>query len=588
MIRLDMSEFAKPDSYERLIGTHWQPGVLTDPVRSQPFSLVLLDEIEKSSLNVFDLCLQLFDAGRLTDGKGITADFRRTLIIVTTNVGAVVSRKGAVGFVESAAAAPDRGDAIHAERELSMVFRPEFLNRFDHIVRFRPLDEQVVARIAERELRKVLERSGIRRRGLTLDVDPSLLALLLREGYSPTFGARPLKRAVERKVLLPVAWALARGEASRGSTMRLSAVSGQVRVSIAPPEAQHAEQEAPAIDELQERGDLRHASALMLAEVDELVEAFAPMQSRLSARLIESSSPGFYSDPSRSRAVLDEIYRLDGARREVHEVQAAIAAFDERMHRGVRDERELAVLNRRARTLEGRLDHVRFIVSCDDLEALGDAYVTITRLRSKEPSLDGVFRLAGMYRAFAERRGLTCEVVDDRADEPSGEETVSLLVSGCGAYALLHGESGLHKFRDGGSPRDVRETVRVLVQGLPLAAPNPPADAVSIEVRKTARPGRLVRAVTLEVRLLHRASKTSLRADCDGSRDWALERLMPLLFVRVAESSTNEGREDQLVRRYSLGPNQRVRDIRTGYSTGRLDRVLRGDIERFLTGHRRR
>ncbi len=586
MIRLDMSEFAKADSYERLIGTYSQPGVLTDPVRSQPFSLVLLDEIEKSHLNVFDLCLQLFDAGRLTDGKGLTADFRRTIIILTTNVGATIARTGTVGFMESRAESPEREEALHAERELAMAFRPEFLNRLDHVVRFRPLEEQVVARIAERELRRVLERSGIRRRGLVLDVDPSLLALLLREGYSRAFGARPLKRAVERKVLLPVAWALARGDAAPGSTVRLAAVSGQVRISIAAPEAQQRDG-AHDLADGGDIGELRDQAEEMHEEIDRLVEAFAPMQARLSARLMESASPGFYGDPERSRAVLDEIYRLDGARREVEEVRAAMAGFAERVRRRVRDGRELAGLQRQARTLEGRLDHVEFIVSCEDLEALGDAYVTMTRLQSKDPSLQGVARLAGMYRAFTERRGLTCEVVDDRVDAESGEDSITLLVSGCGAHALLAGESGLHRFRDGLPPRDVLEAVRVAVLPMPPAVPNFPAEAVSIETRSVARPGRLMRAVTLELRLFHRPTKIALRAACDGSREWALERILPLFFASIRQATTPPPVEERLVRRYQLGPSPRVRDLRTGYATGRLERVLRGDIEMFVTGHRR-
>ncbi len=587
MIRLDMSEFAKADSYERLIGTYSQPGVLTDPVRSQPFSLVLLDEIEKSHLNVFDLCLQLFDAGRLTDGKGLTADFRRTIIILTTNVGATIARTGTVGFMESRTESPEREEALHAERELAMAFRPEFLNRLDHVVRFRPLEEQVVARIAERELRRVLERSGIRRRGLVLDVDPSLLALLLREGYSRAFGARPLKRAVERKVLLPVAWALARGDAAPGSTVRLAAVSGQVRISIAAPEAPHRDG-APDLPEVNGGiDDLREQAEKMHDEIDGLVEAFSPMQTRLSARVLESASPGFYGDPERSRAVLDEIYRLDGARREVEAVRAAIAGFAERVRRRVRDSRELAALNRQARTLEGRLDHVAFIVSCEDLEALGDAYLTMTRLQNKDQSLQAVARLAGMYRAFTERRGLTCEVVDDRVDPESGEDSITLLVSGCGAHALLAGESGLHRFRDGLPPRDVLEAVRVAVLPMPPAVPNFPADAVSIEARSVARPGRLMRAVTLELRLFHRPTKIALRAACDGSREWALERILPLFFASIRQATTPPPVEERLVRRYQLGPSPRVRDLRTGYATGRLERVLRGDIEMFVTGHRR-
>ncbi|HJT76477.1 MAG TPA: AAA family ATPase, partial [Gemmataceae bacterium] len=230
MIRLDMSEYATYDAYERLIGRGTQPGTLTSLVRDRPFSVVLLDEIEKSHFNIFDLCLQVFDAGRLTDAQGRTADFRRTIIIMTSNAGAAISRAAPVGFGREAPPPPDREAVL---RELGRWFRPEFLNRIDRVVNFRPLAEETAANIARREVARVLERSGITRRKLVVDVDPAVFPLLLREGYSLAFGARPLKRTVERLVLLPVAQTITAGQVPAGSVLRLLARGSRVEVEVA-------------------------------------------------------------------------------------------------------------------------------------------------------------------------------------------------------------------------------------------------------------------------------------------------------------------------------------------------------------------
>ena len=266
MTRLDMSEYATYEAYERLIGRGSTPGLLTATVRERPFSVLLLDEIEKAHLNVFDLCLQIFDAGRLTDSQGRTADFRRSIIILTSNVGSRVAQEAPVGFGR-AVPPPDPSATL---RELGRVFRPEFLNRLDRIVTFRPLSAETAEKIARRELARVMERSGIARRRLSVDVDPAVLPLLLREGYTPAYGARPLKRTVERLVLLPLARAIAAGEAAAGALLRLVARRGRIEVEVVGPEPPDgAVVEAPPPPRavpLQER-----AARLRLAKIETVV-----------------------------------------------------------------------------------------------------------------------------------------------------------------------------------------------------------------------------------------------------------------------------------------------------------------------------
>jgi ATP-dependent Clp protease ATP-binding subunit ClpA len=213
-----MSEYATYDSYERLIGQFEKPGLLTGPIKNRPFTLVLLDEIEKAHYNVFDLCLQIFDAGRLTDAQGAVANFRHTMFVMTSNVGAARLAESPMGFGPEQVVAL-QGRAL--DKELRRHFRPEFLNRLDRIVPFRALSEASVREIARRELDKALLRSGLKRRRMQVEVSAEVEKLLFAEGYSPLYGAREMKRTIEKRALQPLAKALAEGTYPAGASLKL-------------------------------------------------------------------------------------------------------------------------------------------------------------------------------------------------------------------------------------------------------------------------------------------------------------------------------------------------------------------------------
>ena len=227
LLRLDLSEYRDYESFEKLIGGTWrhrEEGRLTGKVREQPFSVILLDEIEKAHSNIFDLFLQVFDDGRLTDAQGRKADFRHTIIIMTSNLASAFSPGGPLGF------GGDEGDSLASAqgvlREVSRFFRPEFLNRIDRMVVFKPLDKAIMRKIAQRELGKVLMRSGLLRRKLVVDIQPTVVDYLMAQGFSQAFGARPLKRAVEKKVLLPVAREIVqKGPGYAGDMLRVRATT---------------------------------------------------------------------------------------------------------------------------------------------------------------------------------------------------------------------------------------------------------------------------------------------------------------------------------------------------------------------------
>ncbi|MFO0798408.1 MAG: AAA family ATPase [Gemmataceae bacterium] len=199
LVRLDMSEYGGFDAAARLLGPpHGEPGELVKRVRREPFCVLLLDEVEKASAEVFDALMGVFDEGRLTDQYGRVTDFRSAVIVMTSNLGA--GRGGAVGFGPSA--------GVNYTGAAMAFFRPEFFNRLDAVVTFDPLGPAAVERIARRELAAVARRDGLA--GVTVTWTDRLVAHLAAVGFDARYGARPLQRTVEREVVAPLArWLLA-------------------------------------------------------------------------------------------------------------------------------------------------------------------------------------------------------------------------------------------------------------------------------------------------------------------------------------------------------------------------------------------
>ncbi len=204
MTRLDMSEYSQSDAYGRLIGEGPQDGELAGPVRREPFSVVLLDEIEKAHPSVYDVLLQVLGEARLTDGKGRTTRFQNTIIIMTSNLG-VDNMRPAIGFGDKAAA--DYGE--HFRKEAERFYRPEFLGRIDQFIAFRSLPVETVTQIARRSLAKIQERDGFVSQDVTLEFADDVAGFLAKKGYHEKYGARPLKREIEQELVWKLADKLA-------------------------------------------------------------------------------------------------------------------------------------------------------------------------------------------------------------------------------------------------------------------------------------------------------------------------------------------------------------------------------------------
>ena len=223
MVRIDMSEFMEKHTVSRLVGAppgyvgYEEGGYLTEAVRRKPYSVILLDEVEKAHPDVFNILLQVLDDGRLTDGQGRTVDFRNTVIIMTSNLGSDIIQEGSASqdYMQMKSAVMN---------VVTQSFRPEFLNRIDETVVFHPLAAEHIAHIAEIQLQNLKQR--LAEKDFTMEISKNALALIAEAGFDPTYGARPLKRALQQEIENPLAQHLLKGELLPGKPIMIDVNDG--------------------------------------------------------------------------------------------------------------------------------------------------------------------------------------------------------------------------------------------------------------------------------------------------------------------------------------------------------------------------
>jgi ATP-dependent Clp protease ATP-binding subunit ClpB len=232
MIRIDMSEYQEKHTVSRLIGAppgyvgYEEAGQLTEAVRRRPYAVVLFDEIEKAHPEVLNVMLQLLDDGRLTDGKGRTVDFKNTVVIMTSNIGSHYIAEEVIRHGGAEAPVLDEGTRRQVTEALRAHFRPEFLNRVDEIIIFHALSRDQMRSIIDIQLRGLVKR--LEDRKIRVELTDRAKDLLIAEGYDPTYGARPLKRTIQRRVLDPLAMRVLQGEFHEGDAVRIDAPSGEL------------------------------------------------------------------------------------------------------------------------------------------------------------------------------------------------------------------------------------------------------------------------------------------------------------------------------------------------------------------------
>jgi len=243
LIKIDMSEFSEKHTASRLVGApagyvgYDDGGQLTDKIRRQPYSVVLFDEIEKANPDIFHLLLQMLEDGALTDAKGHKVDFSNSIVILTSNLGADrMMKESSLGFSAVTRNDQKQLDTVHAENALAAeaalghIMRPELINRFDAVVTFRALTKKEVGKIFDKLLSELQDR--LVRKGIHLVIAASAKRQIIAEGHDEKYGARPLRRAMQDLLELPVADGILSGEYEKGTVLKITAVRGKIQINV--------------------------------------------------------------------------------------------------------------------------------------------------------------------------------------------------------------------------------------------------------------------------------------------------------------------------------------------------------------------
>ena len=243
LIQIDMSEYMEKFNVSRLVGAppgyvgYEEGGQLTERVRRRPYSVVLLDEIEKAHPDVFNILLQMLEDGRLTDSFGRKVDFRNTVLIMTSNIGAEqIKKQGSLGFAPVSEEVSFEKMKLWLLDEVKRVFKPEFLNRIDEVVVFHPLTRENLTKIVDMELRNITDR--LREQGVTIELDASAKEFLLEKGFDPIYGARPLRRVIQRFLEDPLSEELIAKRLKSGAALRATRKGEELRFEEATPAEQ--------------------------------------------------------------------------------------------------------------------------------------------------------------------------------------------------------------------------------------------------------------------------------------------------------------------------------------------------------------
>lgn len=546
MIRLDMSEFQTPESLSRLLGSQQETTektALVNLIRNQPFSVLLLDEFEKAHQNIWDLFLQVFDDGRLTDTRGNTADFRHSIIILTSNLGANIPLGTSIGFSDGRAGFT----AGSVERAVSKVFRKEFINRLDRVVVFKPLGTSEMKQILQKELNQVLTRRGLRTRSWAVEWDDSAIDFLLKKGFTYDLGARPLKRAIERYLLSPLAITIVNHQFPEGDQFLFVRSEGQqIKVEFIDPDAPEEMLETDVEPEenatMPSEQDFRVEKLILdthgtAGEVEFLQGQYKRLKSQVESdewqnqkqsALVQTANSDFWNSPQR--------FAILGLAEYMDRIETGLSTAASLLNRIVGSNR--GDRTRYSKNILQRLAQQIYLIdaACAGLEQgrPRDAFLLINASKESGKKIvqtnQFAKQLGVMYRQWAEIRKMHLIVLEETGGAKKQPYRLLLSVSGFAAFTILEAEAGLHVLEIPGNGRGfVRCKVRVQIAPQPEEPFGPDSAA-------------------------HRAD--------------ALRIFSEMKDQKLA-----------IVRRYREAPSPLVRDSVRLWRTGNLDRVLSGNFD---------
>jgi ATP-dependent Clp protease ATP-binding subunit ClpA len=580
VVRLNMADYPDIGDEHVLFGSPWaqafsaKRGELSRLLDGHVFTVLLLDEFEKANQKCHDRFLQLFDEGQFINAAGESVACNNTLIVCTSNIGAEVYSEGALGF---AARRNDEELLEEVDRRISVAFRTEFLNRFDAICHFRPLGKVEIRRIAQREVGRVLEREGIRARGLDVEVAPEVVELLVERGYSPTHGARYLQREIEKTLTAALAVEIARQPLPVGTPVKVVSHAGKVH-AIAEPRVQRersvtAQAQLPAAGaqvtrkRLDAKALVHEADTLLTRATSIATSAKKPeLETRKRELLTRTQSPTFWDDGEKAAASIRTYREVEEKLAELERVRE-LCLTARRRAREAKTETALSAAVRAVEEAarEVRLAEARLAAGATEVD---DAWLELAAATDGEQAESWLRELVAMYLGWAQRRGYEAKVIAE------GREPVRVVLHlhGMGVFGYLSGERGVHRRVD--DHHRVTAYVRLFQ---PALSPIELAESMRVEAKDVKRrAGRFAERVGAEVSL--RDERTGREVSLAGSLPAA--ELKPLALALL----TGQGDSGVDVRRYFFGSGARVEDPRTGEGTPRLKDVMRGEIDLFIAG----
>jgi ATP-dependent Clp protease ATP-binding subunit ClpC len=608
MLRLNMSEYSGPDGVAKLIGSSYRWGGQTsaflEQVRTRPFCVVLLDEIEKADGAVLNLLLQLLDTGQLSDAEGRAAYFQSSIIIMTSNIGARRYTTQAIGFGDGAPS-DVKGAVLDDVKEF---FSPEVFNRFDVKIAFDPLPRPILETLANREIGKVLTRRGIIERNLVVEVDPQVVEHILKTGYDPKYGARHLRRAVEAAVAVPLAVALSEAPPVPDEIVRINMRKGSPRadrVHRALAELDSLRELAPA-PEVSLAGVSDRELARLLESAHDKVQAlkarldFAALTAEYEHLQAEMARPSFWDDARSARDRLQRYAEVNRTMERVHRWERTLEQIGTRIPTAY--ERSSPNMPKWRR---GRLEGLLKDLQSAELEALlenkedtADAFVLVRSAGSDAHHRDWLLDVVGVYTRWAGRRGYRAEICAEQPDAEAGF-AIMMHVSGMNAYGLLKNEQGIHRLLLKSGTADGRGKKRRTAANCDcyvrvLADVQPSGDReVPVSLRSTGlkpqRRGWKLKLLSRRVTLSHAATGESVQLYTDRKTDADMRILVDFFKSYLVQSSagaaareTDDGEWGSIVRTLDTGARSCVRDHKTGMVIRRTQDYLAGKIDALL------
>lgn len=573
LIRVNMSDYAEPGHFHVLFGDptgqnlSQKRGVLANRLVGQPFGVLLLDEFEKANPRVHDGFLQLIDEGRFINGMGETVSATSMILIATSNAGVEVFRETGLGFRHMRDL---KSLDAELDKRLLQTFRFEFLNRFDHVVHFHPLDRKHIRSIARRELGELIKREGMARRAIELEITTDVLDWLVAHGYHPHFGARFLRREIERNVTAALADFIVRNEPEQGAQLELGVRRDRILVQAR--EEQPATVTVPRADA--PRQVTVDAESLSI-EAQAWLERFALLERESEARgeeasalIAQSQTPGFWDDPEAAQGVLKRYKTLDARLQADNRLLAPVR----QLRVALDDEAGGMDIDAVAALVSDVAVSYRRWLDLGSEEAPNGVWLVIGPADPLHPdhAIGWLRQLVRMYAGWFTRRDYTWEIVAEEVVNGEARRVV-FEVEGAGVLRALEMEQGLHrrKRKDGSS-------ARLLVDVLPRRESEPTRLSGDVRVTDARRGvGEFVERVSARLRL--KVPARGIELVMRGSDRSTLTLLGDDLAGYLGASAGSV----ETARTYGVTGGA-ARDPRTRASNPILKDVLRGNLEAFL------